>query len=182
MKQSLMTSPRYDAKTIWLHWLTAGLVIALWCLGQTIDWFPRGAPRVFARSAHISTGALLACVLLYRIWWRGTGGARLPAAGIGGLKVLARSMHIALYVCLLATVALGVANTWIRGDNLFNIYKIPALDGDNKALRTAVEDYHAYAANLLLILAGLHAAAGLVHHYVLKADVLGRMLPALRRR
>ena len=182
MKQPLMIMQRYDVKTIWLHWLAAGLVIALWCLGQTIDWFPRGTARVFARSAHISIGALLGALILYRIWWRLTAGAHLPAAGTGALKVLAKSMHMALYVCLLATVILGVGNAWVRGDSLFYIYKIPSFDANNKVLRTTVEDYHAYAANLLLILAGLHAVAGLVHHYILKVDVLGRMIPKLGRR
>ena len=182
MKKNFAAGTGYDPKTIWLHWLTAALVISLWCVGQTIDWFPRGAPRVFARSAHISVGALLGCMLLYRVWWRMTAGARLPALGGRALRGIAKSMHLALYACLIATVALGVANAWERGDNLFFLYKIPAFDPGNKVLRASIEDYHAYAANLLLILAGLHAAAGLVHHYLLKSDVLGRMLPALTKR
>lgn len=181
MDSSFSPTSRYDARTIRLHWLTAGLVVALWLLGQTIDWFPRGAPRVFARSAHISIGALLACVFLYRIWWRLSGGVHLAAAGTGALKTLARSMHMALYACVLATVVLGIANTWVRGDNLFYLFKIPAFDPGNKALRAAVEDYHADAANLLLILAGLHAAAGLAHQYVLKVDVLSRMFPVRKQ-
>jgi len=53
-----------------LHWLTAALVISLWALGQTIDWFPKGNPRVFARSMHISLGIALALVLVARIHWR----------------------------------------------------------------------------------------------------------------
>jgi len=182
MKRPITTMQRYDVKTIWLHWLTAVLVIGLWCLGQTIDWFPRGTARVYARSTHISVGALLGTVLLYRIWWRATAGEHLSAAGSAGLKIIAKSMHVALYVCMLATVALGMANALVRGDNLFYLFKLPAVVGNNKALRATVEDYHACAANLLLILAGLHAAAGLVHQYILKVDVLGRMLPALGRR
>ncbi len=182
MKEPLATTQRYDARTIWLHWLTAGLVISLWCLGQSIDWFPRGSARVFARSAHISFGVVLGSVLLYRLWWRLTRGRHLPGIGTRGLQVLARSMHLALYACLLATVVLGLANVWIRGDNLFYLYKVPAFDPGNKVLRATVEDYHAYAANLLLILAGLHAAAGLAHHYILNTEILGRMIPALGRR
>jgi cytochrome b561 len=172
----------YDAKTIRLHWLTAGLVIFLWCLGQTIDWFPKGNGRVFARSAHISAGALLGVVLVLRIWWRATGGARLAAVGSGGVNALSTAMHLALYGGLIAAVALGLANTWVRGDNLFNLVQIPAFDPGNKVLRAAVEDYHAFAADLLLILAALHAAAGLAHHYVLKDGILGRMLPSLHQR
>lgn len=36
---------RYDPTTIWLHWMTAGLIIALWVICQTGDWFPRGPLR-----------------------------------------------------------------------------------------------------------------------------------------
>ena len=48
----------YDRRTIRMHWISAALVIALWCLGQTIDWFPRGTPRSLARSVHIALKAL----------------------------------------------------------------------------------------------------------------------------
>lgn len=182
MKQSLSTTTQYDLTTIRLHWLTAGLVITLWCLGQTIDWFPRGTAHIFARSTHISIGALLGAVLLYRIWWRLTRGENLRGAGSRGWQILARSMHISLYLCMVVAVTLGAANAWMRGDYLFYFYKIPALTPGNKALKALIEDYHAYAANLLLILAALHAAAGLIHQYILKTNVLGRMLPSLRRR
>jgi cytochrome b561 len=40
-----------------------------------------------------------------------------------------------------------------------------------------VETLRALFANSTLIVAGLHAAAGLFHHFVLKDDVLRRMLP-----
>jgi len=181
MRQILSTAQRYDFMTVCLHWLTAGLIIALWCLGQTIDWFPRGGARIFARSTHIGLGALLGFVLLFRIWWRTTSGAHLAPLGSRTVQSLAKSMHIALYLVLLATVALGVANTWVRGDNLFNIYKIPSFAPGDKALRASVEDYHAFAANLLLIMAALHAAAGLAHQYILKDGTLNRMLPTRTR-
>jgi len=181
MRHILSTVQRYDTRTVCLHWLTAGLVIILWCLGQTIDWFPRGVPRIFARSTHISLGAVLALVLLTRIWWRLTGGEHLTALGSRTVQSLAKAMHMALYLVLLAAVILGVANTWVRGDNLFNLYKIASVAPGNKALRASVEDYHAFAANLLLILAGLHAAAGLAHQYILKDGTLNRMLPTRTR-
>jgi cytochrome b561 len=59
---------------------------------------------------------------------------------------------------------------------LFMLLKIPAFDPGNTALRESVEELHSWSANLLLIVAGLHAAAALVHHFVLKDDILRRML------
>ena len=167
----------YDSRTRRLHWLTAGLVIILWCLGQTIDWLPHGAPRVFVRSTHICIGALLAALLTYRLWWRATGGLHLPALGSGILRRLGKSMHLALYACLLAAVVLGLANVWVRGDTVFYLFKVPAFDKGNQALRASAEDFHALAANLLLILSGVHAAAGLAHHFLMKDGRFARMLP-----
>jgi cytochrome b561 len=50
---------RYDRITVLFHWLTASLVLLLWCLGQSIDYFPRGTPRIAVRSMHILLGATL---------------------------------------------------------------------------------------------------------------------------
>jgi cytochrome b561 len=37
--------------------------------------------------------------------------------------------------------------------------------------------WHGFAANTILIVGGMHAAAALFHHYLLRDDVLRRMLP-----
>ncbi|QBB72593.1 cytochrome b [Pseudolysobacter antarcticus] len=170
----------YDSKTIWLHWITAVLVVALWCLGETIDWFPRGTGRIAARSVHICLGISLGLILCYRLYWRIFAGRRLPLATSGLIQALSTLVLVALYATLFGTVVLGVANAWIRGDTLFNLFTIPAFDPGNKALREQVEDLHGLFANGLLILAGFHAAAALVHHFLLRDNVLQRMLPTRR--
>jgi cytochrome b561 len=168
----------YDVRSIRLHWFTAALVVALWCLGQTIDWFPKGSLRIAARSSHVCLGVALALTLCYRLWWRVGGGRRLPPAGTGTVQALATVVHFALYATLLGVVALGLANVWVRGDTLFNLFTVPAFDPGNKALRAQVEDLHGLLANVLLGLAGFHAATGLAHHFFWKDDVLRRMLRA----
>jgi cytochrome b561 len=177
MNASAPSPIRYDSRSITLHWLTAVLVVALWALGQTIDLFPKGEPRIAARSLHIVSGVLLALVLTYRIWWRLSAGVRLPAAGPGRLDMLAVLMHKALYLLLIGTIVLGLANTWVRGDTLFNLVRIAAFDPGNRALRETVEDWHGLSANILLFAAALHAVAGILHHLVRKDDALRRMLP-----
>ena len=168
-------STRYDRTTVALHWLTAALVVALWGLGQTIDFFPKGTARVYARSVHISLGGVLLTVLALRIAWRIGAGARLPAAASGWLGRLGAWMPRVLYALLVGTVLLGVANAWERGDNLFNLYRIPAYDAANEALRQTIEDWHAVCANVLLAASGVHAAAALLHQFVLKDGLLRRM-------
>ena len=175
---------RYDRSTIILHWITALLVATLWSLGQTIDWFPKGTPRVTARSVHIVTGVILAMVVCYRVVWRRGFGVHLPPADAGWPRVASRIVHGSLYLSLFATIALGIANAWVRGDSIFDLFRIAALDPGNDRLREWVEDWHGVSANCLVLLAGAHAAAALFHHFVRKDGVLRRMTPdrSARRR
>ncbi|MDE2369770.1 MAG: cytochrome b [Burkholderiales bacterium] len=172
------SASHYDARTIALHWITAVLVAALWALGQTIDWFPRGAPRVGARSVHITLGVLLAAVIVARLYWRVTAGTRLPADA-GWLGTASRAGHGLLYLLLIGAVAAGLANVWVRGDNLYGLFQVPAFDPGNRELKHLVEEIHSWLADALLALAALHAAAALMHHHWLKDGVLRRMLPRL---
>jgi cytochrome b561 len=66
----------------------------------------------------------------------------------------------------------------VRGDNIFNLFTIPAFDPGNKALRGQVEDLHTLFANVLFGLAGFHTASGVAHHFIWKDGVLRRMFPA----
>jgi len=174
---ALAAPARYDGFSIFLHWITAGLVVILWTLGQTIDWFPKGAPKIDARSVHITLGATLGIVLLIRMAWRASAGRSLPLSDSGWLGVAARVVHYGLYALVAATVVLGIFNTWQRGDVLFNVYTLPKLVPGDLALKRTLESLHGDFADVVLIVAGLHAAAALVHHYVLRDSVLRRMLP-----
>jgi cytochrome b561 len=168
---------RHDPTTIALHWLSAALVVVLWTIGQTVDVFPDGPLRVDYRSIHIALGIILGVVLLARLGWRLMRRETLPPIDHGLLLTMARVTHWALYVLMIIAVVLGVANVWVRGDAIFNLFQVPAYDPGNRALRHLVGDWHALAANAILIVAGLHAAAALFHHYVLRDATLRRMLP-----
>lgn len=172
----------YDRTTIVSHWVTAALVALLWCIGQTIDYFPKGTPRVSARSAHILLGATLGIVLVSRLLWRIRWGRRLPAASEGALGVIHQCGHVVLYGLLLATVAFGIANAWIRGDTILGLFKIPSIAPGASDLRERVENIHAWLANTLLVVVGLHAAVALLHEPVFGHVVLRRMLPSRKAR
>ena len=165
----------YDRRTIVFHWLTAALIVLLWCLAQTIDWFPN-AVRVWPRSAHILTGVLLVLVYVSRITWRRTGGRHLPAAYSGLMNIAARIAHYGLYALVAVTLALGLYYEAIRADNILNLGRLPSIAPGDRALRNLIGDWHGLAANAILILAAVHAAAALYHRYWLKDGVLQRML------
>jgi cytochrome b561 len=167
----------YDPVSIRLHWITAALVVALWGIAQVIDLFPKGTPKITVRSLHIILGVTLAFVLLTRIYWRMRHGRRLPRAQAGVLGYLAQGMHYVLYVALAATLTLGIANVWVRGDTVIGLFTVPKFAPGDKALKDLVEGLHGTFANTILILAGVHALAALFHHFLLRNTVLRRMLP-----
>ena len=168
---------RYDSVSILLHWITAALVVILWTLGQTIDFFPKGLPKIDARSTHFLLGAALGIVLLIRVVWRAGAGRSLPRAYPGWVGAAAKAVHYGLYALLAATVVLGIFNAWQRGDIVFNLFTIPKLIPGDLGLKRALEELHGDFADVVLIVAGLHAAAALAHHYLLRDSVLRRMLP-----
>jgi cytochrome b561 len=170
------TPIRYDRTSILLHWATATLVVLLWLIAHFIDDFPRGTPRITARSVHILLGVTLLAVVLARMAWRLRWGHRLPLANPGAAGYLAKTVHYALYGLLLAVLLLGIANVWIRGDSIFGLFTVPKFSPDQE-LRHTVEDLHETVANIVLIVAGLHALAALAHHYFMRDGVLKRMLP-----
>src|SRR5690242_17524023 len=172
---------RYDRLTIVLHWLTVALVIVLWTMGMTVDFWPKGPMRTDYRSVHMLLGIVLGGVLIARLSWRLSSGLVLPADPRRLLAIAATAVHRALYVVMAVTIALGICSAWVGGDSVFDIFTIPSFAPGNRALASSILGWHELAANTILALAGLHAAAALLHQYLLRDDLLLRMVPLGRR-
>ena len=167
----------YDATTIWLHWITVGLIAVLWVLGETADWAPRGSLRTGLWSIHVVLGVVTGFVLITRLAWRAQFGRVLPPADSGLLYALAKVTHYALYVLLGVVVATGVANASYRGFNLFGLWSVPQFGTGDVATRRSINDWHELVSNLTVLVGLIHAAAALVHYYVWRDRVLNRMMP-----
>jgi cytochrome b561 len=173
---------RYDTTTVRLHWTVAALVVVLWGLGQIIGSFPTHVNDAL-RSTHVVLGAALAVAMVVRVTWRAWGAPAIPAAETGLFGRVAHGTHLLLYALAAAVLALGFALIWADGDDIFGLFTIPtfqtsALLGPNtRELHRSIRGWHGLLANWLMIVAGLHAAAALFHHYVLRDSILRRMLP-----
>jgi cytochrome b561 len=152
--------------------------VVLWLAGEFLDVFPKGTLLISARNTHIAVGLLLGVLLVTRLRWRRNGGRRLPTLPSGAMGVAAKSGHVLLYALIAAMVLSGIALVWIRGDNLSNLFTVPAFDPGNKALRHDAKELHGFIANTLLILGGLHGVVALWHQLVLKDGLLRRMWPS----
>ncbi len=172
----------YDSLAISLHWLTTGLVITLFCLAEFWDFAPRPAKHLMV-VAHMSLGILLALTLVTRIAWRLSTGRKIQSDDTGLFALAAKAMHYALYVLLVAQVGLGFMMAWTDNRPLsFFGLPIPSPFGTfSKATNDLVDRLHDINAWTIIILASCHALAALFHHFVLKDDVLGTMLPVVKQ-
>jgi len=166
-----------------IHWVVFVLVIGLYVLTYLADIFPRASPgRAFVWWFHISFGLLLFALVVMRVGLRLTlGTPGLPQEMSELERWVAKIAHLMLYALLVAIPVLGILLTWYRGDALsfFGLFTIPAPVSADSATARTIRELHSLCANLILILAGLHAAAALWHHYVRRDDVLKRMLPGI---
>ncbi|MGH9915936.1 MAG: cytochrome b [Pyrinomonadaceae bacterium] len=183
---SITSRPRmhYDHATIAFHWLTALLVVGLFASAQIWNQLERGTwLRKDLQSIHISFGILLAVTIVLRIVWRIANRGDLPPAASGLQEIAAKLVHMVLYILLCLQVVLGFLFRWAQGEPLtfFGLFSIPHFFTVDPAMRSTFGEMHNLVAWTIIVLAGLHAVAALMHHYVLKDRVLVRMRPAARR-
>jgi cytochrome b561 len=161
-----------------LHWATAFLVFANFILSQVWDWFPKPTKGLL-EATHMSFGVLLTVAIVARLVWRWLPGHQVSALEAGWMRIASKFTHYALYVLLVAEAALGFVFRWGAGRPMafFGAELPPLIAKMPRPLTRALREFHEWIGWAILIIALLHAAAALYHHYVLKDRVLRRMLP-----
>lgn len=180
------TTDRYGSLSVGLHWLMLLLLVAVYAAINLQDAAPKGSElRADLRGWHIALGIGVLALVLTRLAARlfaGPAPAITPAVPRWQERS-ARAMHLALYAFLLAMPLLGWLSVNAKGYPVDVLgLNLPVLVGKNDALHDTMEDIHEVMGTLGYYLIGLHAAAALVHHYVMRDNTLRRMLPAWRRR
>jgi cytochrome b561 len=168
------------------HWATALFVFAAWPLGMFRNVFPRGAARDADLFVHMSLGLGVLLLLAFRLAWRALDPA--PPEVVTPrfepwLGYAAKAGHILLYLLLLATPALGIAVQFARGLPLplLGLAAIPSPWAFDRDLLGSLVTIHQIGGDALCIVAIGHAAAALIHHWVLRDGTLARMLPEIAR-
>jgi cytochrome b561 len=176
------SAARYGAIPQAIHWLTALCVVAAWALGQLMFLFPRGtASRYGADLAHMTLGQIVLVLLLARLVWRiANPPPPMEPTRFGRLLTVAATIsHFTLYALLIVTPIAGIVFQLRRAGVLpvFGVFELHSpWPVDREQARTVIRA-HEYLANALLILAGLHSAAALTHHWIFRDRTLIRMLP-----
>lgn len=185
---------RYSLVAITLHWLIAAAIVALFVIGLTMTDLPNDqiARKFELYQLHKSIGVTVLLLSVLRLAWRLTHRPPpLPTNLKPWEKSAARVTHIGFYILIIAIPLMGWAMassspynipTVLYGQIVWpHIPVLPSLE-DKKAFEDAFKLAHrtlAYGAAALLV---LHVGAALKHHFILKDNVLTRMIPFLPNR
>lgn len=164
-----------------LHWLTVIAIIVVYGVTYLEDFFDRGTPeRALVWWTHISVGLAVLGLVALRFAFRAIGPVPPPSAALSRpVHLAAAAAHVLLYLLLVATPLVGIYLAFLRGNEVtfFGLFTIASPMAVDREAARQVTELHEVLANALVILALLHALAALAHHFVLRDDVLRRMLP-----
>ena len=177
-----MTRPRpndrYSAASIALHWLVLLLIVGAYATIELREVYPKGsAPREALKAWHFMIGlsvfGLVWLRIIARLVW-----PTPPSDGPAWQQAVVRVTHLALYIFMIGMPIAGWLILSAEGKPIpFFGLELPALTGVNQGLAERVEEVHELGGTLGYWLIGIHAAASLFHHYVLRDRVLARMIP-----
>ncbi len=177
------TTRRWGVIAQLLHWLIVLLVIAQFTLALLADDLPAGMKKLILLSRHKSIGITILVLACLRLGWRWANPTpTLPTTLKPYERLLARGTHLLLYVLLLAIPLTGWMMSSARGFPVswFGFLQLPDLVPKDRALYEVLLTTHETLAWTLAAVVALHVGAALKHHFMLKDDVLRRMLPATK--
>ena len=163
-----------------LHWLTAILVLAAFILGpEGSQQQVYAAANDFQRQWHETLGLSVFALSIMRLLWRFVDRRPTPVPAPPWMTMASKAVLVALYLLLFAVPLTSVTGAWLQGHALSFVggMEVAPLLGLNDGLGSALAGLHSWLADSLLVVAGVHAAAAIYHHAMLKDDVLRSMLP-----
>ncbi|WKC36064.1 cytochrome b [Ectopseudomonas chengduensis] len=173
-------SPRYGSLSIGLHWLMLILIAVVYACIELKGNFPKGSEtRELLKQWHFMLGLSVFAL----VWLRLLARALSPIPAIEPppptwQALPAKLMHLALYALMIGAPLAGWLILSAAGKPIpFFGLELPALIGPDKELAGQIKELHELAGTAGYWLIGLHAIAGLYHHYVARDNTLTRMLP-----
>jgi superoxide oxidase len=177
--------PAFDRVTIGFHWATALIVLALFASALLRAQSHDDAFKMTLLEIHRSLGVTIWIATALRLAWRLTS-ARLPPFPINMTKIhraIVKMSEYGLYAFLLVQPATGLGATLFSGRPfVLFLWQIPQLVPGDRALQAGFHLAHELAAWGLATLAVGHAVTALIHHFVLRDDVLECMAPVIATR
>ncbi len=171
---------RYGIISKTFHWMMALIIFTLFGIGLYMTDLPDTPDKFQLIFWHKSFGLLILFCVFLRLAWRFiTPPPPLPGDMKGWQKFGAHASHYGLYMLMFAVPMLGWLMSSYAGfpPSFFKLFQMPDLVSPDKLRSKEFLEWHGTAAWALVILAVIHALAGLWHHFIRKDNVLKGMIP-----
>jgi cytochrome b561 len=175
-----MTTNRYSAVTMLLHWAIAIGVIVQWRIAETAEHAPEEEAGAIMAN-HFSLGVTILVLVLLRLAWRFVHRPPPLAAHLQPWeRTLAKTTHTLFYVLLIVMPLAGwvAMSSFARGVPVWGLFDLPPLPvPENVERGMAIFELHGVAGTVLLGLVVIHVLGALKHTLIDKDGNLFRMLP-----
>lgn len=178
------TVERYGSLSIAMHWLMLFLLVAVYATILLRESYPKGSdPREALKMWHFMLGLSVFVLVFLRTALRISAATpRIVPPPPRWQHLAAMIMHLALYLFLIAMPLLGWMTLSAAGKTVpFFGLELPAIWPQDKEFSNTLKGLHETIGEVGYYLVGLHAAAALFHHYVVRDNTLLRMLPQKSR-
>jgi len=162
---------------VFFHWAIF-LLVALAYLAIELRG-PKGTEsRALWSGVHVWAGSLVLAFASLRLLWRLWYGAPDDIDANRLLAFLARAAHLALYLFVFVQPLLGILTINTAGHPvvLAGLGLPIRLAGADPEANHAIRQAHRFIGNLFYWVIGLHAAAAVAHHVLLRDNTLRRMI------
>ncbi len=170
---------RYDAVSRLFHWLVLALLIVEFSIAWTMPEVHKDTRPDGLIAWHLFVGTLILATVVLRMLWRAFNPAPPDVPMPHWQAFAAKAIHKLLYAVLVVLPLMGWANASSRGWDvkLLGFIPLPALSPRGSDWGHELGDVHQAVAIGLLVIVGLHVAAAIYHQWVMRDDLLQRMLP-----
>lgn len=170
---------RYGWLSIGLHWFMLLLIAAVYAFMEFRDIYPKGsAGRDAMKTWHYMLGLSVLLLALLRLMLAAASPTPAIVPALPKWQATtALLMKIGLYGLMIGLPLAGWLILSASGKTVpFFGFVLPPLIAKSKDMADTIKELHEAGATVGYFLIGLHAAAGLYHHYVVRDNTLRRML------
>ena len=178
------TETRFGTLSISLHWLMLILIAAVYACIELKGNFPKGSDiREGLKQWHFMLGLAVFALVWLRLLARSLSPTPAIVPALPAWQAIpSKLMHLALYALMIGAPLAGWLILSAAGKPIpFFGLELPALVNKDPDLAGTIREWHELAGSAGYWLIGLHAAAGLFHHYWVQDNTLTRMLPGRSR-
>ena len=171
------TLQRYTNPAIVLHWLVAVLIIAVAGIGLYFGVAPRGE-RPFWLNLHATIGLAMAIAIVARLAWRLIQAP--PPSPVGGSRReerAAQAVHLLMYILMITIPLVGlIAFIWHARIFDFGIFQLNLGVVSERGIYSPAQSIHKWFAYVFLIVIALHVLVAFWHRFVLRDQLLERII------